>query len=444
MTELGQFIRAETKPLVRSSLTGKSKGRGKRRKGWNAKDIRDEAERRPNAIPHIEKPEPPIVLYGVTPTEVLKRIAVEISERKKQLLADNAAGKKIKRIRKDQRVQIAGVVSYPVDWNSVRKSSTETATHIAWNNDVIEFLRDHYAAVGGELVSVLEHTDEPFPHLHFYVLPIASTTFNARQIHDGWRLKLDARANHLSKDEEEAAYSRGNTIFQDAFYLKVSQKYGHVRHKAKRPRVARNIYASEKRQLARDNQLLARSRLITDQEEKRLVKKAADLEAQKGILISTKDKLAAQAAANTKAQATLDMREAHIRRQEGELAAAISQQKIIERSLVVERSKAVAAGAAFQEATKDILLRAKSTLADIKASISQLVKTRDRYRNPQNAAEAQSFSVARSTIETLERIALTFDTFVNVDLTSAEPDLDVTDLKDGIPHGASRPGRSKP
>lgn len=66
-------------------------------------EIAAEAERHPDAIPHIEKPLPPILLFGVMPSEVVK----EAEEWAKT--AKDAIGRKL---RIDGMCMDAGVVSF--------------------------------------------------------------------------------------------------------------------------------------------------------------------------------------------------------------------------------------------------------------------------------------------------------------------------------------------
>lgn len=429
MTDLAQFISAQTHPRQRSSLSGKGKGKGNGRKGWSASNIRNEAERRPEAIPHINKPEPPVLVFGVTPTKVLERIVKEVEKRKTALREIASKGGKVRRIRWDQHVLVSGVVSYPVDWKSLRPDPDGIATYANWKKDVVEFLRDHYAKVGGELVGVVEHIDEPYPHLHFYVLPVASPTFAAREVEDGWRLKLEARAARLGKPEEDAAAKRGKTILQDALYVAVSQKYGHLRHKEKRPRLARNIYMSEKRELDRKSHLIAKAREIADENRDEAVRKVADLEIRLRELGIANEELNSKNAEVDKLRAEIERRDAASRMRERDLANALERAHADQRKAAGAQKRAAVAEAAFREAAKDIVPRAQTTLTEIKSSIRELVKVRDRYRQPQNPAEARSFAAARSAIEALERTALAFDTFIcannpvpDDDPASAEPE----------------------
>lgn len=439
MGELSQFIRAETHPLQRSSLSGKSKNRRGRRQGWNARDIRNEAERRPGAIPHITCPTLPTVKYGVTPSEVVARIETEISKRKKTLQQAAAQGGKVRRIRRDQHVMVSGVASYPVDWEVVRADPDEAAKLAAWQKDVVEFLVDHYAKVGGELVSVIAHTDEKYPHLHFYVLPTASPTFAAREVHDGWRQKLSARATGLGKKDVDAAYVKGTKVLRDAFYASVSSKYGHKRDKEKRPRVARSIFVSERRHLAQEQKSLAESHRAVDEKRDQLIQKNAELDNRLRGLEQAENELTVRQNALGNHEVEIGRREAATQKKETELGLALAQCRARDHELAGLLKKAEAEKAMFLAAIKEVLPQAQTVLDELRASIVALARTRDRYRHPKNPAEAQAYSAARSTVELLERAAFAIDTFVMAKSTPTHDPSDIPDFEAESHSGSANP-----
>ena len=439
MGELSQFIRAETHPLQRSSLSGKSKNRRGRRQGWTARDIRNEAERRPGAIPHLDRPEPPTVLYGATPSEVIERVVMEVSTRKKSLLQATAHGGKVRRIRKDQHVVVSGVVGYPVEWEIVRANPKEAETLAAWQKDVVEFLIEHYAKVGGELVSVIVHTDEKYPHLHFSVLPTASPTFAAREVHDGWRQKLAARRSGLSKEDVDAAYVQGTQILRKEFYVKVSQKYGHLEGKEKRPRVARSLFVSEKRHLAEEKKRLAECRRAMDEKRDQLNEKHAELDNRLRGLEQAESELSARQAALGSREAEVGRREAATQKKETELGLALAQCRARDHELAGLLKEAEAEKAMFLAAIKEVLPQAQTVLDELRTSIVALARTRDRYRHPKNPAEAQAYSAARSTVELLERAAFAIDTFVMAKSTPTHDPSDIPDFEAESHSGSTDP-----
>ena len=138
-----------------------SKQHGQPRK-WSAREIAAESMREPDACPHVARPQPPKVLHGCTPAEAAK-LAHD--------WADGSKDAKGRKLRADGLALAAGVVSLPSeqrqDWPRFREAT------VAW-------LREQY---GERLRSVVEHTDEAHPHLHFYAVPLPGERFEV--LHPG-------------------------------------------------------------------------------------------------------------------------------------------------------------------------------------------------------------------------------------------------------------------
>lgn len=129
-----------------------------------------------------------------------------------------------RRIKTDKNILLAGVLSYPKprladNWTADDKQNYET-----FKEQTLDFLREEW---GDNLLCVIEHTDEQYPHLHFYIANkqrIASTP----EMHPGElaRIKLEKQAKaegvEVVKKEQAAAYRTAMRQFQDRFYNKVS------------------------------------------------------------------------------------------------------------------------------------------------------------------------------------------------------------------------------
>ena len=187
--------------------------------GW---DIIEEAERRENATPHIEAPQPPILHFGVKPSVAMKE-AAEWAEQ-----AKDASGRKL---RVDGLCIAAGVISFPADaegWPEYR-------------NDAIEWLKKKY---GDNLKSVVEHTDEAYPHIHFYVVPKIGERFDS--VHDGYRAANEAKANGLKKGPQNTAYKKAMKGWQDELHAACGIKFGLARTGPKRQRLTREQWKERK------------------------------------------------------------------------------------------------------------------------------------------------------------------------------------------------------
>lgn len=219
-----QFIHIECYARTGSKQRLKDKhGHVKESRKWSADDIAAEAERDPGACDHVLQPSPPLVLYGVS--------ARETAEQAKQWAA-SAKDAKGRALRKDGLCLLAGVISLPVerihDWESFKR-------------DAVKYLQRKY---GSRLRSVIEHTDEEHPHLHFYVVPEPGERFD--QIHDGRNAADQLKAS--PKSAQNKAYKEAMRSFQDDFSNAVALRHGLARLGPARRRLTRSEWQSEKHQ----------------------------------------------------------------------------------------------------------------------------------------------------------------------------------------------------
>lgn len=211
---------------------GRAAGKGKKG-GHNVASIIAEAEREPEACPHIEAPQPPTLLYGCSPKEAGEQA---------RAWASQAVDTRGHALRKDGNCLLAGVVSLPAEMS------------LRWEKyaaDTLKWLKRQY---GDRLLSVIEHRDEAHPHLHFYVVPRMGERFDT--IHDGLRASTAAnpdRGNRkLSPAEKSAGKKLARTAYvtamrkwQDDFFARVSRRYGLARIGPGRTRMSRDEYKAE-------------------------------------------------------------------------------------------------------------------------------------------------------------------------------------------------------
>ena len=183
-------------------------------------EISEEAERKDGATPHIEKPQPPVLQFGVMPSVAMKE-AAEWADKTKDPLG--------RKFRLDGLCIAAGVISFPSEkdgWSEYR-------------DDAIEWLKDKY---GDQLKSVVEHTDEAYPHIHFYAVPKIGYRFDS--VHDGYRAANEAKANGLKKGAQNAAYKSAMKTWQDDLHAACGAKYGLARTGPRRQRLTREQWKS--------------------------------------------------------------------------------------------------------------------------------------------------------------------------------------------------------
>ena len=202
---------------------GSQQGKGPRK--WSAREIAAEAMREPDACPHVTQPQPPVVLYGCTPIEAAKMA---------HDWADNSKDAKGRKLRADGLAMLAGVVSLSSeqrhDWPRFRAAT-------------VEWLKQQF---GPRLRSVVEHTDEAHPHLHFYAVPLPGERFEV--LHPG-RLAAAKKAQQgAKKGAQNAAYKAAMVRWQDDFAAAVAADFGLARLGPGRRRLTRKAWQAEQAQ----------------------------------------------------------------------------------------------------------------------------------------------------------------------------------------------------
>ena len=193
--------------------------------GHSVRSIVAEANREPDAIPHIDEPQAPTLLFG-KPIEELEATCEAWSAG-----TTDALGRKV---RKDALCLLGGVFSAP--------DGTDPAAWEKIKGDAMEWLQGHY---GERLQTVLEHKDESHPHCHFYVVPRPGESFDV--IHDGKRA-ASQMGKGVKKGERNKAYIAAMRSFQDGYYDAVGAPNGMTRIGPARRRLTREEWKLEQLQ----------------------------------------------------------------------------------------------------------------------------------------------------------------------------------------------------
>ncbi len=190
-------------------------------KGRSARHIASEAERDPDYCTHVETPQPPIRVWGCSPSEAVERAEAWGEQ------AKDAMGRKL---RSDAPVLLAGVISYPRhgdSWGDFKASA-------------VEWLQREY---GDNLVSVIEHQDEEHPHLHFYAVPKPGQQFN--DLHQGRAAAAKSKKAGESKPQQQAAHTKAMREWQDRVYAGLGRQFGLARLGPRRRRRTRAEWVEE-------------------------------------------------------------------------------------------------------------------------------------------------------------------------------------------------------
>ncbi|WGR61620.1 hypothetical protein E3U26_11610 [Paracoccus ferrooxidans] len=262
------------KSIFAHKQTYSRKGNSKSR---SVSDIADEAERLDGACPHVGNPQPPTILEGILPSEVVALIEQRIAEQNKQLrrLRKEQPDRKdaLRTIRSDTHVLIGSVFSFPDPVEDM-----DEADYLRWRRDVIAFARDDAVRNGAEVLSIVEHLDEAHPHVHVLAVPLCADgnmRMDAKRCHEGHREQDRHAAQHWSGSPSRS-YKQAMRDWQDRYHAEVGAKHGQARTGPRRRRLDRAAWKAEQERLKAQKaaeiatERAAEARRLADEEERRL------------------------------------------------------------------------------------------------------------------------------------------------------------------------------
>ena len=218
-----QFIHINT--YARNSKTTEKKNKAgvvKQSTSRSIRQITDEATRAPGACPHVADTKEPVLLFGISPSEVPQMC---------ESYAETVKTKSGQKLRTDALVCIAGVVSIGTPdnhkWEKVKKDS-------------IEYLKNKY---GTRLKSIVEHCDENYKHFHFYVIPKDGEKLE--DIHEGLKARNTSRNNDEKTGTQNRHYREAMKGFQDDYSKVVGIPNGLTRIGPARRRLTREAWRAE-------------------------------------------------------------------------------------------------------------------------------------------------------------------------------------------------------
>ncbi|WP_155133236.1 hypothetical protein, partial [Roseibium sp. RKSG952] len=150
-------------------------------KGRSVDWVLAEARRDPEASLHVECPAPPELIHGISLDE-LAALHGELADVATTILKNGRARK----IRKDQKSLLTVVAAYPTPTKELTGNPAERECLARWERRTVEWLRSLH---GDDLMTVIRHTDEKYPHLHAYILPRSDAELRALRMHPGHEAK---------------------------------------------------------------------------------------------------------------------------------------------------------------------------------------------------------------------------------------------------------------
>jgi hypothetical protein len=227
--------------------------------GQSVQQVLDEAARRPEFSQHVDEPQAPNVIEGLTPTQVLEMHDEMVAAGFVEVVTKD--GSTVRRgVRKDRHTLLTAVASYPVPRTLVEDDQAACEAYKRWMEFNVRWLKNQFR---DKLVSIVEHVDEQHPHLHAFVLPLDDPGCNARRLNPAWQVKEEAEAlaKENGKPPQEAvkfgnrAYRAKGREIQDHYFQEVGLPSGLTRTGPKRERLSRDQWRQRKEQARRDAKL---------------------------------------------------------------------------------------------------------------------------------------------------------------------------------------------
>jgi hypothetical protein len=217
--------------------------------------ITKEGARVPGNCAHVRYPKAPTVIYGISPLEA------GAVAKQRAAVARDAIGKKL---RCDGKVLGAIVLSYPVPRQLVEHDIYEKAIYRDWCAQSKNWLQ---AEFGRHLLSVVEHADEAFLHVHAYGVPelLPDNRLDWGSFHPGRKAAAAAAASGATSKDKNAAYCGGMRAWQDRFHAVVSKGFGHKRFGPRRERLLRMNHLANK--AIAENKAAAEADLVRQRDE---------------------------------------------------------------------------------------------------------------------------------------------------------------------------------
>lgn len=224
------FAHIEHYPYRRKLPKFDENGRKVRAGVRSAISILAEADRAFASTPHIAEPLAPTLIFGVNPLE----LAPELHR-----IMDEARSKGGRRLRKDSKILLAGVASFPSTVEEVSKDAALLDEYNRWLEFLIRFLKKQWPE---ELRSVVVHQDEKQFHAHWYaVVRMEGNVAMINDLHPGKRASyattLDAKAEPVLMKARRDAYKQALRSFQGDYYAEVGAPLGHAKYNERKPRV---------------------------------------------------------------------------------------------------------------------------------------------------------------------------------------------------------------
>ncbi|WP_139227224.1 hypothetical protein [Collimonas sp. OK307] len=191
-----------------------------------ARQVIAEAIREQGAAPHVDSPKPPTLLFGMA-AEDLALWWEQVEDMSKNVTVSTVKGER--KQRSDTPILLGAVASYP------GPADESDPLYVEWRGRTVAWLKDHYK---GTLVTVMEHTDESYGHIHALCCDAGRSI---KSLHAGF----SAASKVEGKKEKSDAYKIAERALQDDYSKNVGVESGLARIGPKRRRLTRSAWRAE-------------------------------------------------------------------------------------------------------------------------------------------------------------------------------------------------------
>lgn len=280
--------------------------------GQSIAQVIAEATRDPEYSTHVAEPHPPRILLGNLEKFKADHDAHVAARSTIVQMADGSERERA--IRTDRHTMASIIMSYPVPYAAINTDEQRQKLE-AWEKRNLDWLKEKY---GDQLYVVLAHDDEPYPHIHAWLLP-DDPGCDATTLHPGKLAKKQAEAFAKADGlEPREAVKLGNralkeamTGWQDEYYVAVGAPCGLTRSGPNRRRLSREQWRAEKATANAQAVVLnsvetieeketsvreASSELLSDRdalekERKELLKSKTDVDDERALLLQARKEL---------------------------------------------------------------------------------------------------------------------------------------------------------
>lgn len=248
----------------------------------SAISVLGENSREPGQANHVENAMPPEILFGCDPIKIVPILEEKIAEAK---LALKGTGM---RMQSNTHILEGSVFSYPSSVEDLQNDPSLKKSYQAWRKDMMDYVISDAKRRGMETLSIVEHTDESYPHIHVLSIPNITTEnprMDAKACHAGHKAAKLAAQNGENPRAQMKAYRTAMSEWQDDLWSNVSAKHGLTRVGPRLKRFTRTEWAEQKK-LA---QSVKKVYEFKEKIEKECTGTIQELEANKALINKTKE-----------------------------------------------------------------------------------------------------------------------------------------------------------